>query len=596
MATSPNFPRKLIYLLMLAPLLGAVAFSQGLLNRQRGQLNVSYMEPIQNAPPLMRFASETLGGFRGVLSTVLWMRINQMQMDGKYFEMMQLSDWITKLQPHTPRVWTDRAWNLAYNISVKEKNPRERWKWVNAGISLLRDEAIQYNPHEPELYWELAWIFQHKMGQDMDVGHRRYKNQWINLMTDVLWPSLEDCLASDAHPDFESFIHPPQDDSEKSEEIRKRVHRLTREFKMDPRKMQQIDRELGTAMIPDLDGKMHPKYVGLEWRLPETHAIYWSWVGVQKCHHNTPRIDLVRKLRRLLFQSMLINYKRGRLVVDQYVPDWKERYRDGSNWVMYPRLESVEIVEKAYQTQLAWINAALASQNQDDEEVVRRMEELDLKLSEMAKRPQKVTDATLRTFENAHHNFYRKAVTDLYMHNRMAEANYYFNMLCKKYPEKMMLYIGFDKHTSTMDLDTFVTDRLLEDTKTGSRGQTLALLENLIVRAYISFSHGEDDSAKGGIRIAQRTHESYNRRKVGTEDDRVLLPSFLHIHDTALNRCLQMLTNADPLGGGPIKAANLRRRLGLEEGKEVKTNSLPKLINPFEEGEKKKNVTPGAGN
>ncbi len=113
MAASPNSSRKFFYLILLLPLLGAVALSQGLVNRQRGQLSVTYMEPIQNAPPLMRFTSETLGGFRGVLSTVLWMRINQMQQEGKYFEMMQLSEWITKLQPHTPRVWTDRAWNLA---------------------------------------------------------------------------------------------------------------------------------------------------------------------------------------------------------------------------------------------------------------------------------------------------------------------------------------------------------------------------------------------------------------------------------------------------------------------------------------------------
>lgn len=592
MASSPNSPRKILYLLLLVPLLGAVALSQGLVNRQRGQLSVTYMEPIQNAPPLLRLVSETLGGFRGVLSTILWMRINQMQMDGKYFEMMQLSDWITKLQPHTPRVWTDRAWNLAYNVSVKEKDTDERWKWVNAGISLLRDEGIQYNPHEPELYWELAWIFQHKMGQDMDVAQRKYKNIWINTMTDVLWPSLEDCMKSGGHPNFEELItkQPRKGSKESKDHLHERVRRLTHEFKMDPRRMRNLDIEYGTAMVPDEDGKMRPKYVGLEWRLPETHAIYWSWVGYQKCKHNEPRRDLVRKLRRLMFQSLNINYQRGRLKVDQYVPDWKERYKDGRNWTLYPRLESVEIVENIFQKQLEWIEAVLSNQKQEHKQMTRRMEELDLELEELAPRPAEVTDATLDTFRNAHHNFYRKAVTDLYMNNRMNESRYYFKLLCRKYPEMMKFYIGYDVKTKTMDLDTFVTERIVQDMKNGGRAQTMSILENYISKAYYFFSMDEDEQAKGHIRLAQRAYERYNRRKEGTEEDRVLLPPFDHIHNTALNRALQFFGS-----NHPEKVENLRFKLGLKPGEEAKYTALPELVNPFDK-KKKKGTTPGAGN
>ena len=584
MASSPNSPRKILYLVLLVPLLGAVAFSQGLVNRQRGQLSVTYMEPIQNAPPLMRLTSETLGGFRGVLSTILWMRINQMQIDGKYFEMMQLSDWITKLQPHTPRVWTDRAWNLAYNVSVKEKDTEQRWKWVNAGLSLLRDEGIQYNPHEPELYWELAWIFQHKMGQDMDVAQRKYKNIWINTMTDVLWPSLKDCLESGGHPNFEELItkRPRQGSSESKEHLNERVRRLTYEFKMDPRKMRDLDKEYGTAMVPDKDGKLQPKYVGLEWRLPETHAIYWSWVGYQKCKHNEPRRDLVRKLRRLMFQSLNVNYQRGRLVVDRYVDDWEERYKDGRNWTLYPRLEAVEIVENIFQKQLEWIEGVLKNQKQEYKQLTQRMEELDLELEELAPRPAEVTDATLETFRNAHMNFYRKAVTDLYMNNRMDGSRYYFKLLCQKYAGSMQFFIGYDVKTKTMDLDTFVTERIIQDMKTGGRAQTMIILENFISKAYAFFSMDEDEQAKGQIRLAKICYERYNRRKEGTEEDRVLLPPFDHIHNTALNRAINFLSSSHPL-----KGANLRRRLGLKDGEKAEYTALPELVNPFDKEKNK---------
>jgi len=256
---------------------------------------------------------------------------------------------------------------------------------------------------------------------------------------------------------------------------------------------------------------------------------------------------------------------------------------------MYPRLESVEIVEKVYQKQLKWIRLLLAKQEQKDEEFVRRMEELDLELDEMADHPQQVTQSTLRTFRNAHHNFYRKAVTDLYMHNRMNEARYYFKLLCEQYPEMMAFYIGFDKNTGTVDLDTFVQDRIVEDIKTGGRSATMAQLENMIVGAYNTFSRDQDDYAKGLIRLAQRTYERYHRRKVGTEEDRVLLPPFEHIHNSALNKALKDLDENRPLA-----AANLRRRLGLKNGEEAKYAALPELVNPFDE--EKKKATPGAGN
>jgi hypothetical protein len=340
--------------------------------------------------------------------------------------------------------------------------------------------------------------------------------------------------------------------------------------------MQQIDRELGTVKVPDENGKLQPKYVGLEWRLSETHSIYWSWVGCQKCQNNIPRKDLVRKLRRLMFQPLFINYKRGRLVVDRYVPDWQERYRDGKNWALYPRLEFVEIVEKIFLKQIDWIETVLANQKQKSKELTKRINKLEREFYGLAERPKEVTDVTLETFRNAHHNFYRKSVTDLYMNNRMVESHYYFKLLCQKYPEKMKFYIGYDVKTKTMDLDTFATERIVQDMKNDGRTATLSILEQMIVRAYIFLSIEEDEQAKGHMRLAQRAHERYNRRKAGNEEDRVLLPPFDHIHNIALNRAIQFLGSNQPL-----KAANLRQRLGLKDGAEAKFNALPDAINPF---------------
>src|SRR5689334_21604473 len=108
-----------------------------------------------NAPPVLSFTTVALGGFRGLIANVLWIRANELQNDGKYFEMVQLADWITKLEPHFTQVWLVQGWNMAYNISVKFKDASDRWRWVQRGIELLRDDGLRYNPDDVLIHREL---------------------------------------------------------------------------------------------------------------------------------------------------------------------------------------------------------------------------------------------------------------------------------------------------------------------------------------------------------------------------------------------------------------------------------------------------------
>jgi hypothetical protein len=118
------------------------------------------------------------GAFRGLFVNWLWMRAQDLKQDGKYHESVELARTITRLQPRFPRVWAFHAWNLAYNISVAAQNATERWQWVNAGISLLRDEGIPRNPDDMLLHKELAWIFLHKVQGIMDDSNQFYKRQF----------------------------------------------------------------------------------------------------------------------------------------------------------------------------------------------------------------------------------------------------------------------------------------------------------------------------------------------------------------------------------------------------------------------------------
>ncbi|MCC6322016.1 MAG: hypothetical protein IT438_11345 [Phycisphaerales bacterium] len=120
-------------------------------------------------------AGIAMGAFRGVFVNFLWMRANTLKEEGKYYEAVDLAKTITRLQPRFPRVWAFHAWNLAYNISVATQTQQERWKWVDAGIRLLRDQGIPANNSDILLHKELAWIFLHKIDGYMDDAHRYYK-------------------------------------------------------------------------------------------------------------------------------------------------------------------------------------------------------------------------------------------------------------------------------------------------------------------------------------------------------------------------------------------------------------------------------------
>src|SRR5438477_8198118 len=222
---------KQIGLLALAAVLLFGVFQvQESMNVERDILGLTRVQPLENAPPVLAFTTVALGGFRGLISNVLWIRATDLQDKDEFFEMAQLADWITKLEPHFVQVWLVQAWNMAYNISVKFKDFPDRWRWVKRGIELLRDEGLRYNPNETLIYRELGWFFQHKLGQDLDDANMYYKQEWANEMAKVF---------AKQKPNLDELIHPQTADQTN------RAQLLIQTYKMDPTTMKQVDTQYG---------------------------------------------------------------------------------------------------------------------------------------------------------------------------------------------------------------------------------------------------------------------------------------------------------------------------------------------------------------
>lgn len=179
------------------------------------------------APVLAEGILASLGGLRSIAAEVVWFRADRLQEEGRYVELAQLASTLTFLEPHTPEVWSYASWNLAYNVSIMMPTPEDRWRWVYAGLRLLRDEGLVLNPDSPELCRELAWLFELKMGADIDSAAATYRQKWKRIVEDV------------------------------------QQRGAWNELGMDPARMREIERQTGFS----------------DWTDPLLSAIYWAAKG-----------------------------------------------------------------------------------------------------------------------------------------------------------------------------------------------------------------------------------------------------------------------------------------------------------------------------
>jgi hypothetical protein len=475
--------KKILLLGLAAVLLAGVFRVQESLNRDRDALGLTRVQPLENAPPVLAFTTVALGGFRGLISNILWIRASDLQDNDKYFEMAQLADWITKLEPHFVQVWLVQAWNMAYNISVKFKDFSDRWRWVGRGLELLRDDGLRYNPNETLIYRELAWFFQHKLGANMDDANMYYKQEWANEMAQVFDKKT---------PNLDELIHPQTEDQ------KRRAQLLREKYKMDPELMKQVNERYGP----------------LEWRLPESHAIYWAALGLEKAQLNPTKIkpdDLIT-LRRVIYQSMQMSFQRGRLIANPFI----KKFDFG------PNLEIIPKVSAAYE------QAANEDEKNRDH------------------------------IEKAHKNFLKDAVYFLYVHNRLADAAKWYQYLGTKYPTSTLLDYQTNSFARNLTLDEYAVSRVQEDvTETMSRDRVKGIIEGLLVDALTSLAIGEDERAAGYRLLAEKVRDTYSE-KTKARGEALAIPAMEDIQKEMVNRML------DPKDGVlPEMRAVLRTKLNM---------------------------------
>ncbi|GIW88949.1 MAG: hypothetical protein KatS3mg108_3273 [Isosphaeraceae bacterium] len=155
--------RQILYAIAIVALFGAMwPYSEWLQRlKTEADLGEATIGQIDGSSFLQKLA--VIGGLRGVATHSLWSQALELQKQHEWDKLKVAVDFITKLQPHFLSVWTFQGWNLAYNVSVEWDAPEDKYVWIKNGINYLR-EGVAKNRRSPDLIWDTAWTYYHKLG------------------------------------------------------------------------------------------------------------------------------------------------------------------------------------------------------------------------------------------------------------------------------------------------------------------------------------------------------------------------------------------------------------------------------------------------
>ena len=158
-----NFWRKIVYAVGILLIFTAIFPYRQYLDEQakRKDLGEATLGEVDSGSFVLKLF--LLGGFRGMAANVLWTRAIDFQKVQEWDKLKVTVDMITKLQPHFLSIWTFQSWNLTYNVSVEWDAPEDKYEWIKRGIMFVQ-EGVRKNKKSPDLIWDTAWYYYHKLG------------------------------------------------------------------------------------------------------------------------------------------------------------------------------------------------------------------------------------------------------------------------------------------------------------------------------------------------------------------------------------------------------------------------------------------------
>lgn len=457
-----------------------------------------------------------LGAFRGLLIDYLWLRAITLREQGRHHEARQLAEQICTLQPRMWEVWSYMGHDLAYNVATAVDDPEERWRWVQNGITLLRDRGIRWNPDAPELYFQLARTFEDKIASTRDDFHKRFKEQHARAMLAVLGDPQVDLAALAAAPPWDALLEgepaarelvaaldaeDPRARVLELEALRRDPERLERaglspalreqleapvwerlvlaaraalcreRFALDPARMEQLDREWGP----------------LDWRGVDATTIYWAAEGLRVAREREI-LARQREMQRVTLTALKYALNGGRIQV----------FPDGLFFApmieLVPKVEALtrESVEQARARQaelLAQRDAPRGGLTPAEWEELNGLE------------------GFLNNQASAREDFLVQAIQLLHDYGREKAARELYATAQREYPAQQEFQRDYDAFLNLLLAKRFVDpDMMFETHVTISQ-----LVEGCWVAAYKALALGQDEKYRSMRRIAEAGQARWQR-------------------------------------------------------------------------------------
>lgn len=157
------------YLLVALAALVLSAVAQRYVERRRVDERLTLTDPTSKAALESGFLA--LGGFRGLLADVLWVRAIRLQDNAHLYELRLLCDMIQELQPSFTQVHAFLAFNMSYNLAYHTTTPEDRWYWITSGLATL-EKGLERNKLNYRLWFELAMQYADRLGENK-IGNCR---------------------------------------------------------------------------------------------------------------------------------------------------------------------------------------------------------------------------------------------------------------------------------------------------------------------------------------------------------------------------------------------------------------------------------------
>lgn len=527
------------------------------LSESRSQLEIqSGFDMASSRFPELALLQVMPGGLRALAVDYLWIRSQTLQQQGRVYDAQDLAKMICQLQPRYPTVWAFHSWNLAWNISVTKHQPIERWKDITAGIVLLRDSGIVYNPNALLLYQELARIYFDKIGGTTDEMHIAYKSfvaaeyhrvlgapphtggtkealAWLQPIVDA--PTSPEALLADpavakfvadlagcgvkldlslleAYNDWsgDSLVGilgqpktQPRDDREKQ----------LRDLLTDPALAKPCAAAVAFArrnvlvntykLDPNWMRELTTKYGPIDWRLTWAHSLYWSTFGVHHCKG----VDVLA-ISSLNTDRYLMNSLKGMSIYGRLTLQYNPRDPSMPQVYLGPDWRFIEPTNQEY----AWMGKYVEG-NSDGR--------------------------TYEQFKDGHINYLSDMISELWQLGRVDKAQQLLDFVRTTYKPRDPKW--------NQPLDEWVMFTFTEESSPRESVWRNMVLSAL-ARAYIAMAADFPEDYETSMGRAQGFWEQFESNK--TTPDRTRMRTFLEMQSMA---AMQVIVDASPMGLGTLE-------------------------------------------